>query len=98
MVFTSASSDEISAATTANMDVKVWTAPPPAGAATGPITPQPDVLRVQKEDEISFSGTLVRYDPSPFQLHWDMVKVDPTTIPEKAGAPKRPARKPAPKQ
>ena len=97
MVFTSASSDEISAATTANMDVKVWTAPPPAGAATGPITPQPDVLRVQKEDEISFSGTLVRYDPSPFQLHWDMVKVDPTTIPEKAGAPKRPARKPAPK-
>ena len=56
MVFTSASSDEISAATTANMDVKVWTAPPPAGAATGPITPQPDVLRVQKEDEIVFRG------------------------------------------
>jgi len=97
MVFTSASSDEISAATTANMDVKVWTAPPPTGAATGPITPQPDVLRVQKEDEISFSGTLVSYVPSPFQLHWDMVKVDPTTIPEKAGAPKRPPRKVAPR-
>jgi tetratricopeptide (TPR) repeat protein len=97
MVFTSASSDEISAATTANMDVKVWTAPAPAGAASGPITPQPDVLRVQKEDEISFSGTLVSYDLSPFLLHWDMVKVDPTTIPEKGGAAKRPARKPAPK-
>ena len=97
MTFTSASSDEISAATTANMDVKVWTAAPPAGAAAGTITPQPDVARVQKEDEIRFSGTLVSYDPSPFLLHWDMVKVDPTTIPDKGGA-KRPARKVAPKQ
>jgi tetratricopeptide (TPR) repeat protein len=97
MVFTSASSDEIQAATTANMDVKVWTAPAPPGAASGPITPQPDVARVQKDDEISFSGTLVSYDPSPFLLHWDMVKVDPSTIPEKGGAAKRPARKPAPK-
>jgi hypothetical protein len=98
MVFTSASSDEIQAATTANMDVKVWTAAPPAGAASGQITPQPDVARVQKEDEIRFSGTLTSYDPSPFLLHWDMVKVDPSTIPEKAGAPKRPPRKPAAKQ
>ncbi len=84
MVFTSASSDEISAATTANMDVKVWTAAPPAGAVSGQVTPQPDVARVQKEDEIRFSGTLVSYDPSPFRLHWDSVKVDPTTIPDKA--------------
>jgi hypothetical protein len=98
MVFTSASSDEISAATTANMDVKVWTAAPPAGAATEKVTPQPDVTRVVKEDEIRFSGTLVSYDPSPFLLHWDMVKVDPSTIPDKAGAAKRPARKPAAKQ
>jgi tetratricopeptide (TPR) repeat protein len=96
-VFTSASSDEIQAATTANMDVKVWTAAPPAGAASGQITPQPDVTRVQKEDEIRFSGTLVSYDPSPFLLHWDMVKVDPSTIPEKAGAAKRPVHKPAAK-
>lgn len=96
MTFTSASSDEISAATTANMDVKVWTAAPPAGAAAGTITPQPDVARVQKEDEIRFSGTLVSYDPSPFLLHWDAVKVDPTTIPDKGGA-KRPARKVTPK-
>ena len=91
MMFTSASSDEISAATTANMDVKVWTAAPPAGAAAGTITPQPDVVRVQKEDEIRFSGTLVSYDPSPFLLHWDGVKVDPTTIPDKGGA-KKPVR------
>jgi tetratricopeptide (TPR) repeat protein len=97
MVFTSASSDEIAAATTANMDVKVWTAAPPAGTA-GTIVPQPDVARVQKDDEIRFSGTLVSYDPSPFMLHWDSVKVDPSTIPEKGGATKRPPRKLTPKQ
>jgi tetratricopeptide (TPR) repeat protein len=97
MAFTSASPDEIQAATTANMDVKVWIAPPPAGATTGQVTPQPDVVRVQKDDEISFSGTLVSYDPSPFMLHWDMVKVDPTTIPEK-GAAKKPVHKAAAKQ
>jgi hypothetical protein len=78
--------------------VKVWTAAPPPGAATEKVTPQPDVARVQKEDEIRFSGTLVSYDPSPFMLHWDMVKVDPSTIPDKAGAAKKPARKPAAKQ
>jgi tetratricopeptide (TPR) repeat protein len=97
MVFTSASSDEIAAATTANMNVKVWTAAPPAGTP-GQITPQPDVLRVQKEDEIRFSGTLVSYDPMPFMLHWDSVKVDPSTIPEKGSTAKHPPRKATPKQ
>jgi len=97
MTFTSASPDEISAATTANMDVKVWTAAPPAGSTTAQITPQPDVVRVQKDDEIQFSGTLVSYDPSPFVLHWDSVKVDPSTIPDKGGAKKPAAHKPAPK-
>lgn len=97
MTFTSASPDEIAAATTSNMDVKVWTAAPPAGATTAQITPQPDVVRVQKDDEIQFSGTLVSYDPSPFVLHWDAVKVDPTTIPDKGGAKRPPAHKPAPK-
>jgi len=95
-VFTSANSDEIAAATTANMDVKVWTAAPPAGTP-GQITPQPDVTRVQKEDEIRFSGTLTSYDPTPFMLHWDSVKVDPSTIPDKAGT-KRPVKKGAAKQ
>jgi hypothetical protein len=33
---------------------------------------------------------LVGYDPSPFVLHWDQVKVDPSVIPEKAGATKKP--------
>jgi tetratricopeptide (TPR) repeat protein len=97
LAFTSASSDEIEAATTANMDVKVWTAAPPAGATTGQVTPQPDVLRLQKDDPVTFSGTLAGYDPTPFMLHWDMVKVDPTSIPEKGGAAKRPVHKAAPK-
>ena len=97
MTFTSASPDEIAAATTANMDVKVWTAAAPAGSTTAQITPQPDVVRVVKDDEIQFSGTLVSYDPSPFVLHWDSVKVDPSTIPDKGGAKKPAAHRPAPK-
>ncbi len=85
MVFTGANEDEVEKATTANMDVKVWTAPPPAGTPNATQeTPQPDVVRLQKDDGIRFSGAIVSYDPSPFMLHWDQVKVDPTTIPEKA--------------
>ena len=99
MVFTSDNADQMQNATTANMDVKVWTAPKPAGTGGGDVTPQPDVARFEKDDPISFAGTLVSYDPSPFLMHWDQVKVDPTSIPapEKTGA-KRPVHKPAPKQ
>jgi tetratricopeptide (TPR) repeat protein len=102
MVFTGATSQEMQAATAPNMDVKVWTAPPPAGtapaapangaAAPPPITPQPDVLRLQKDDGITFSGTVVSYDPSPFLLHWDDVKVDPSIIPKAAPAKHAPHR------
>jgi tetratricopeptide (TPR) repeat protein len=110
-VFTGATTQEMQAATTANMDVKVWTAPPPAGAAPAApangaaaqangaapaqpqITPQPDVLRLQKDDGIRFSGTLVSYDPSPFLLHWDNVKVDPSIIPKRGASEKRPAHR-----
>lgn len=98
MVFTGASADEMQNATTANMDVKVWTSAPPAGSTpaaapagggnTAPVPPQPDVARLQKDDGIRFSGTLVSYDPSPFMLHWDQVKVDPTIIPEKGSTGK----------
>jgi hypothetical protein len=100
-VYTGATPEDMQAATTANMDVKVWTAAPatapPAGAPQ--ITPQPDVVRLQKDDGIRFSGTLVSYDPSPFLLHWDSVKVDPSVIPEKSDtgkhAHKVPAKKPS---
>jgi tetratricopeptide (TPR) repeat protein len=90
LAYTGSSSEDMAAATTANMDVKVYiTAPatPPAGAT---ITPQPDVARLQKDDGIQFAGTITGYDPSPFLLHWDMVKVDPATIPAaKGAAPKK---------
>ncbi len=97
MVFTGATSEEMQAATTPNMDVKVYTAMPatppaaPTAGATAPtITPQPDVVRLQKDDPIVFSGTIVSYDPSPFLLHWDNVKVDPSSIPaEKSTGRKR---------
>lgn len=110
MVFTGATTQEMQAATSANMDVKVWTAPPPpgaapaapaAGAAAQPagapaqaqITPQPDALRLQKDDGIRFSGTLVSYDASPFMLHWDDVKIDPSIIPERGAPAKHPAHR-----
>ena len=88
-VFAGASDDEIQKATTANMDVKVWTTAPPAGAAGAtPAAAQPDVVRLAKDDGILFSGTIASYDPSPFLLHWDQVKVDASVIPEKAEAGK----------
>ncbi|HKV48656.1 MAG TPA: hypothetical protein VJN69_11250 [Candidatus Acidoferrales bacterium] len=101
MVFTGATSDAMQAATTANMDVKVYTtmpatppAAPTAGATQPQITPQPDVARLQKNDPIVFSGTIVSYDPSPFLLHWDDVKVDQSVIPAEKGAAKKTTRKP----
>ena len=99
MVYTGATPEDMQAATMPNMDVKVWVAAHPAAGtpAAAPIPPQPDVVRLQKDDGIRFSGTLVSYDPSPFLLHWDQVKVDPTVIPEKgAAAPKGVPRKKAP--
>ncbi len=95
LVFFGATQEEVQAATTANMDVKVWTAAPPAGSTAGQVMPQPDVLRLQKDDAIRFSGTLVSYDPSPFLLHWDQVKVDPTIIPAEEPGKHHVAHKPA---
>ena len=88
MVYFGSTQADVEAATTANMDVKVWTAANPAATGTpSDIPPQPDVVRLEKDDPIRFSGTLVSYDPTPFLLHWDKVKVDPTIIPEKGRAP-----------
>jgi tetratricopeptide (TPR) repeat protein len=96
LVNTGATPDDMQKATTANMLVKVWTSAPPAttntSASTGgsnPVPPQPDAARLQKEDPIQFSGTIVSYDPSPFMLHWDQVKVDPSIIPPKGSTAKR---------
>jgi tetratricopeptide (TPR) repeat protein len=74
-IFTGATSEEITAATAPNLDVK--------------FVGQPEVSRFKKDDEIVFDGTLVGYDPTPFLLHFDKAKVDPKIIPaeEKAGSP-----------
>jgi tetratricopeptide (TPR) repeat protein len=96
--YTGATPEDMQAATTANMDVKVWTAAPATPPAGAQITPQPDVVRLQKDDGIRFSGTLVSYDPSPFLLHWDSVKVDPTIIPEKTETGKHTPHKVPPKK
>jgi len=75
-VYTGATSEDMEAATAANMDVKV------AG--------QPEASRLQKDDGVRFSGTLDGYDPEPFMLHWDKAKVNPEDIPpEKAEPGKR---------
>jgi tetratricopeptide (TPR) repeat protein len=96
LVATGADDAALQAATTPNMDVKVWTAAPPAGAAgAAQNTAQPDVLRLANNDGLRFSGAIVSYDPTPFLLHWDQVKVDPTIIPEKAEAGKAHKKVPA---
>jgi tetratricopeptide (TPR) repeat protein len=83
MAYTGSSSQDMEAATSANMDVKAYTAMPRNPPAGAEITPQPEVTRLQKDGGIQFSGTIVGYDSSPFLLHWDQVKVDPSTIPTK---------------
>jgi tetratricopeptide (TPR) repeat protein len=100
MVYTGATPEDMQAATMPNMDVKVWTGAKPAaapaasgGTQAAPIPPQPEVARLSKDDGIRFSGTLVSFDPSPFLLHWDQVKVDPTVIPEAPGKGKGVPRK-----
>ena len=88
-VFAGASDDEIQKPLP-----RIWTSrcgpllhlPQPLGHT--PAAAQPDVVRLAKDDGILFSGTIASYDPSPFLLHWDQVKVDPSVIPEKAEAGK----------
>lgn len=85
-LYTGATPEEIDAATTPNLDVKV--------------VGQPDASRLQKGDGARFSGTLASYDPDPaFMLHWDKAKVNPEDIPaEKGGAGKRTPHKVPPKK
>jgi len=98
MVFTSDNADQMQNATMPNMDVKVWLTNPPPPAAGAPATAadaaQPDVVRLEKDDPIRFAGAIVGYDPNPFLLHWDQVKVDPSTIPPEKGGARRPPHKP----
>ena len=81
-VYRGATPEETEAATTANMEVKV--------------EGQPEAARLQKDDAVLFSGTLVGYDPEPFMLHWDKAKINPEYIPPEKPEPgkRRPRRLP----
>jgi hypothetical protein len=84
-LFTGATPEEIEAATTANLDVKV------AG--------QSDASRLQKGDGVRFSGTIASYDPEPaFVLHWEKAKVNPEDIPKESAPGKRTPHKVPPKK
>jgi tetratricopeptide (TPR) repeat protein len=76
---------EFETATTPNMDVK--------------IVGQPDAAKLEKDNPVHFTGTVVSYDPDPaFMLHWDKAKVAEDDLPKanKKPAPKKPvAKKPA---
>jgi hypothetical protein len=74
---------EFEAASTPNMDVKVLG--------------QPDAAKLEKDNPVRFSGTLVSYEPDPaFMLHWDKAKVNEEDLPK--GAKKAAPKKPAPKK
>jgi tetratricopeptide (TPR) repeat protein len=73
---------EFDAKTTPDMDVKV--------------VGQPDAAKLEKDNPVRFTGTLLSYDPDPaFMLHWDKAKVNPEDIPKEKekGKKKRPVTK-----
>ena len=81
---------EFDAATTPNLDVKVLG--------------QPDAAKIEPNNAVHFTGTLVSFDPDPaFMLHWDKAKVKEEDLPKAGAAPKKPtprrppaAKKPTP--
>jgi hypothetical protein len=74
---------EFQAATTPNMDVRV--------------VGQPEAAKLEKDNAVRFTGTLVSYDPDPsFMLHWDKAKVNEEDLPKPDKKPA--AKKPAPKK
>jgi len=70
---------EFDAKTTPDMDVKV--------------VGQPEASKLEKDNPVRFTGTLLAYDPEPnFMLHWDKAKVNAEDIPkekEKKGTTKK---------
>jgi tetratricopeptide (TPR) repeat protein len=75
---------EFDAKKTPDMDVKV--------------VGQPEAAKLEKDNPVRFTGTLVAYDPEPnFMLHWDKAKVNAEDIPKekekKSPTKKRPVTK-----
>jgi hypothetical protein len=76
---------EFDSKTTPDMDVK--------------IVGQSDAARLEKNNPVRFTATLMSYDPDPFMLHWDKGKVNAEDIPKekekKAPTKKRPTKRPS---
>ncbi len=71
---------EFDSKTTPDMDVKV--------------VGQPDAAKLEKDNPVRFTATLMSYDPDPaFMLHWDKAKVNEEDIPKEKGKKKRPTTK-----
>jgi len=79
-VFRGATPEEIEAATTSNMTVK--------------IDGQPEAKKLEKDAVVRFTGTLTGYTQNPFMLTWDKGKINTEDLPEDKGpAKKGPAKK-----
>jgi len=79
-VFRGATPEEIEAATTSNMQVK--------------IDGQQGAKRLEKDAVVRFTGTLTGYTQNPFMLMWDKAKINMEDLPEEKGpAKKGPAKK-----
>ena len=81
-VFRGATPEEIEAATTSNMTVK--------------IDGQPDAKRLEKDAVVRFTGTLTGYTQNPFMLTWDKAKINMEDLPEEKAPAKKGAAKKAP--
>jgi hypothetical protein len=79
-VFRGATPEEIEAATTSNMTVKV--------------EGQPDAKKLEKDAVVRFTGTLSGYTQNPFMLNWEKAKINMEDLPtDKGPAKKAPAKK-----
>jgi hypothetical protein len=79
-VFRGATPEEIEAATTSNMTVKV--------------EGQPDAKKLEKDAVVRFTGTLSGYTQNPFMLTWEKAKINMEDLPtDKGPAKKAPAKK-----
>jgi tetratricopeptide (TPR) repeat protein len=81
-VFRGATPEEIEAATTSNMTVKV--------------EGQPEAKKLEKDAVVRFTGTLTGYTQSPFMLTWEKAKINMEDLPEEKASPakkKAPAKK-----
>ena len=84
-VFRGATPEEIEAATTSNMQVKV--------------VGQPEAKKLEKDAVVRFTGTLTGYTQNPFMLTWDKAKINTEDLRRRRSSQEGPAKKaPLPKR